>query len=81
MTGTPKLRILVATAEAGTDGLFSFEGLLFNGTLKSVLLGALENATFEISVPISEATLNVLLVQDSVSVSPPRALLTVTNIN
>jgi len=81
VSGDPKLRILVATADVGTDGLVSFDDLVFNNILKSVVLGSLEKATFEISVPVSEATLDVLMIQDTLSVSPPRALLTVTNIN
>ena len=81
VTEDPKLRVLVATARASEDGLFSFEDGLFTDILKRVLLGSLNDAVFEISVPISDATLDILLIQDTLSASPPRALLTVTNIN
>lgn len=81
VSGVPKVRILVASADIGADGLISFENVLFNNILKSVLLGSLEEASFEISVPISESTLDILFVENSLSRSPPSAVLTITNIN
>jgi hypothetical protein len=86
--GDPELRVLLAAASVSEDGTFSFEEgsvpedeLTFNETITGIILDLLPNPAFEITVPVSESTIDVLFIKDTSSDTPPRAVLTVTNIN
>ncbi|TDI77632.1 MAG: hypothetical protein E2O84_00670 [Bacteroidetes bacterium] len=85
--GDPQLRVLLAAATPAEDGSFTFvEGsipedeLTFNETITGIILDILPDPMFEISVPVSESTINVLFVDDINSQKAPHVILTVTNI-
>jgi hypothetical protein len=86
--GDPPLKVLLAAANVADDGTFTFaEGsladdeLTFNETITGIILDLLPNPMFELSVPVSESTINVVFIDNIGSETPPRAILTVTNIN
>ena len=79
--GAAEFRIRLASATVTDEGTVSFDDVAFSGSIRNILLGTIENPYFEMVVPITDSTVDVLFVQDQSGSEPPRAVLTVTNIN